>query len=84
MVNHSAYSPDGQYIAVALSNGTIKVMNTKTGSLILSIIAHTGAVRSVNYSPDGRNMTSTSPEDNTAKVWDAITGELIHVFTFDS
>jgi WD40 repeat protein len=35
---------------------------------------HTDYVRSVAYSPDGKHVVSGS-EDNTVKVWDAVTGE---------
>lgn len=39
---------------------------------------HAGIVTSCNFSHDERLIVSGSDLDNTVKIWDANTGELIH------
>jgi WD40 repeat protein len=40
---------------------------------------HTGAVRSLTWSPDGRRLVSAS-DDGTVKVWDVSSGEELLTF----
>ncbi len=44
-----------------------------TGTKKLDLKGHTGAVRSVAFSLDGKRIL-TGSEDQTARVWDAETG----------
>jgi dipeptidyl aminopeptidase/acylaminoacyl peptidase len=46
---------------------------------ILTLTAHTDAVQSVAFSPDGKRLVSGS-QDKTLKLWDAQTGQLILTF----
>jgi WD40 repeat protein/tRNA A-37 threonylcarbamoyl transferase component Bud32 len=43
-------------------------------------LGHTGAVNSVAFSPDGKNLLSGGA-DGTARLWDAITGKEVHKLT---
>ena len=40
-------------------------------------VGHTDYVNSAVYSPDGRSIVTASL-DNTARIWDAVTGKLLH------
>ena len=40
-------------------------------------VGHTDYVNSAVYSPDGRSIVTAS-DDNTARIWDAVTGKLLH------
>jgi WD40 repeat protein len=39
-------------------------------------IGHTGGVNSAQYSPDGKRLVTASG-DNTAKIWDVVSGKII-------
>ena len=47
---------------------------------VRTLAGHTGAVNSVAFSPDSARV-STASEDNTARLWDVATGQLLHTFT---
>jgi WD40 repeat protein len=69
-----AWSPDGQRLASAGEDGTVKVWDTATGQETLTLKGHTGRVRSLAWSPDGQRLASAG-EDGTVKVWEADTGQ---------
>ena len=52
------------------------LQNTERTNQILT--EHSGGVRSVSYSPDGRYIASAS-QDKTIIIWDAVTGEVSSV-----
>ena len=49
---------------------TAKVWDARTGTPVLELKGHTGAVWGVAFSPDGTRIV-TGSDDTTAKVWDA-------------
>jgi WD40 repeat protein len=74
-------SPDGQRVAVItghwLSDGAIRLWDTKTGAEILPSGGHTDIVNDVAYAPDGKRLASAS-QDRTVRIWDPATGKQIH------
>jgi len=68
-----AFSPDGQMLASASQDATVKVWDVATGHELRSLLGHTGSVISVTFSPDGRTLASGG-QDDTVKVWDVATG----------
>ncbi|NET62232.1 MAG: WD40 repeat domain-containing protein [Symploca sp. SIO2E6] len=84
-----AINPEGSILASGHKFGTIKLWNLKTGTLLGTIPAHTGASnqapgrsnRSVSvlaYTPDGNILVSGS-YDRTIKVWNQqTTGQLAY------
>src|SRR5262249_44258193 len=68
-VNGLAFSPDGESIAAACGDGTVKIRNSKTGKVIQTLDAHPDAVFSVAFHPDGKHL-ATVGADQQVKVWD--------------
>jgi WD40 repeat protein len=74
---HRAYTftPDAHGVVSGGANGTLTAHDL-TGRQIAGFVGHEGDVLAVAVSPDGRYLTSGSG-DQTVKLWNAATGELI-------
>ena len=62
-----AWSPDGQTIASASRDKTVKLWQ-RDGTLLTTLSGHTDAVYGVAWSPDGQTIASAS-RDKTVKLW---------------
>jgi WD40 repeat protein/serine/threonine protein kinase len=72
----AAFSRDGRRI-VTQSGNTAQVWDAFTGELLLTLQGqHRNTVRSVAFSPDGRQII-TGSTDSTAKVWDTASGQYL-------
>lgn len=72
-----SFSPDGETIATASYDRTIKLW-TRTGKRLRILKGHQGPVYSVTFSADGKTILSAS-EDRTVRLWN-LQGELQDVF----
>src|SRR5262249_14135626 len=72
-VSALAFSPDGEWLASASYDRTVKLSNSKTGEILRSFDLHTANVECVALSPNGRRLASAG-EDKTGRVWDATPG----------
>jgi WD40 repeat protein/tRNA A-37 threonylcarbamoyl transferase component Bud32 len=57
-VHSVAFSPDGQRLASASWDRTVKLWEVATGKELLTLKGHTGVVSSVAFSPDGQRLAS--------------------------
>ncbi|MHC5744904.1 MAG: WD40 domain-containing protein [Nostoc sp.] len=75
-----AYSPNGQQIASASWDKTIKIWDVSSGQLLKTLTGHSSEVISVVYSPNGQQLASAS-WDKTIKIWDVSSGQLLKTLT---
>jgi WD40 repeat protein/serine/threonine protein kinase len=69
-VTSVAFSPDGERLASAGADGTVKIWNRRKGKVSQTLEkAHDGFVSSVAFHPDGKHLASTG-RDKLVKVWD--------------
>ncbi|KAJ3453415.1 hypothetical protein MRS44_017662 [Fusarium solani] len=74
-VNSVAFSPDGQRLASASRDQTVKVWDATTGRCQATLEGHGDMVYSVVFSPDtGSQRLASASWDKTVKIWDATTG----------
>jgi tetratricopeptide (TPR) repeat protein len=66
----AAFSPDGQRLATASFDRTIKLWDTATGRDVFTLRGHTSGVIALVFSPDGNRLASGGI-DHKARVWDA-------------
>lgn len=80
-VQHVAFSLDGQLMASwshgdSKRNHSITVWDTTAGVPIQTLTGHSEQIGDVVFSPDGKQVASTSA-DQTSKLWDTATGQEI-------
>lgn len=76
-VPNASFSPNG--LRIVSSGGDDKVAriwDANTGTLLMTLRGHAGAVEFAAFSPDGDRII-TGSDDGTAKIWDSQSGDLL-------
>ena len=73
-----AFDPTGQRLALASWDSSVTVVDVATDRPVLELIGHTRGVTGVVYSRTGGYII-TSSGDDSLRVWDATTGQLMQV-----
>jgi len=92
-VNAVTVTPDGKQMISSSQDNTLKVWNLEaengvftvignliTGRQLFTLTGHSDSVNALALTPDGKQVISAS-DDNTLKVWDLSSREVIATFT---
>jgi WD40 repeat protein len=79
-VYYATFSPDGNTIATAGKDGTVRLWDPRSGDPRSVLRSRTDEVNWVAFPPDGRTL-ATAGDDQTIKLWDAETGRLKSTLT---
>jgi WD40 repeat protein/serine/threonine protein kinase len=71
-----AYSPEGNLLAGAGDDGTIRVWEAGSLRLVRLLVGHDRAIRSLTWSPSGVYLASAG-EDAAIRLWDVGSGRLL-------
>lgn len=79
-----ALSPDGKLAAMGggKEDSTVHVWRLETGEEILSFEAHKYGLQEIVFSPNSKHI-ATAGWDQTARIWDAATGQKLHELPHD-
>lgn len=79
------FSPDGAFFVSAGSDGKIFLYDGSTADKVAELTdgAHTGGVMSVSWSPDSKQLLSSSM-DMTCKIWDVSARKAVSTITMGS
>ncbi|KXX76846.1 Vegetative incompatibility protein HET-E-1 [Madurella mycetomatis] len=75
-VQSVAFSPDGNRIASASYDKTVRIWDTRSGKEVCNLEGHSDRVLSVAFSLDSSRIASAS-DDKTIYIWDARSGKQI-------
>ena len=67
-INAISFSPDGTHLAVVSEDGTLKILDFLTESLLDIYKSYYGGLLSVTWSPDGRYIL-TGGQDDLVSIW---------------
>lgn len=69
------FSPDGKSLVSMVENNTIRMWDTNSGQVLRDFRGHKSYIRSINFSPDGNRILSSSYD--SLKLWDSQTTQLV-------
>jgi WD40 repeat protein len=73
------FSPDGRWIASGGWDRAIRLWDRSTGSLVRTLLGHTGFVRGLSFRHDSKQLVSCS-EDKSVRLWDVASGRPLASF----
>lgn len=79
-VNAVAFAPNGSRIASGDADGIGIVWNVSDGSQVRQLIGHTFGITAIAFAPTNANLVATGSIDQTAKLWNVATGQIVRDF----
>lgn len=80
-INAVAIAPDGQQLASASDDKTIRLWELSTGQPQATLLEHTHFVKTVAFHPHDPVQLASGSRDRTIKIWDCQTHQVIHTLT---
>lgn len=71
-------SPDGNILALVLSNGSVQLRDATTGRWLRTIASASSSKRDATWSPDGQSLATAA--DDVIQIWRASSGQLLRSF----
>ncbi|KAI9690635.1 MAG: hypothetical protein M1820_009942 [Bogoriella megaspora] len=83
-LDFTTFTPNTEFLITSSSDGVIKFWKKTTGDIefVKEFKAHTGEVKSVNVSADGRSLASAGA-DNTIKIFDVASFDLLTILKLE-
>jgi WD40 repeat protein len=69
-VKAATFSPDGQHVATAGADGTVRLWSMDSGMVVTTFRGHRGRVNNVCFHPSGRYLASGGEQSADVKIWD--------------
>jgi len=85
-VRSAAFSPDGKLIVTGDDSGDVVVWDVTQNPpvVVTMLVGHTGPISSVAFSPRDPNRVVSSSEDDSAILWDVVSGKPLQIWPHDS
>ena len=66
-----AFAPDGETLASASDDGSVRLWTVKFGRSLRTMQSYTGELRAVSFAPDGRHV-ATAGNDGLVRLYSAV------------
>ena len=73
-VRQATFSPDGEHIATASADGSVRIWDAESGLFLRRMGDHPGGASGLSYSPSGERLASFGV-DQAVRIWDTDTGD---------
>lgn len=78
MVSFFGWHRENSFLATALDNFDINIIDTATQTVVRKFTGHRGPVTDMTFSPDSRWLV-TSAMDSTIRTWDIPTSSMVDI-----
>ncbi len=82
-VFYAQFSSDGELIATASMDKTLRLWKISSGECVHTFVGHTGWVLSCCFSPNGKLLASSS-DDRTIKVWNVESRVCVNTINYNT
>jgi WD40 repeat protein len=76
-VTSCSITADGKRLVTGCSDKIVRIWDLTAGKEIARLEGHSGEIRDVVFSPDGKRVASIASKDGNVRMWNAVTGELV-------